>query len=293
MTPVLREFHENMNEPRRWRPSPFVLATLLLHLLCLVGLALRPGLWPWILGVLVINHIAVLAAVLWPRGSLLGPNMVRLPESAALLGQVTLTFDDGPNPDVTPKVLDLLDQYQAKASFFCIGKKAAAHPDIVREIAQRGHSVENHSYRHSWAFALYGFSRLRREVEATQSVIADITGQPPSYIRAPAGFRSPLLDAVLARLGMFYVSWTRRGFDTVNRNPSEVLQRLLRGLAPGDILLLHDGSYVRTDAGEPIALAVLPALLDQLATRGLKSVSLPTACNKGLPMRSTVATAAI
>lgn len=282
-----------MNGLRRWRPASFVLASLILHVAGLITLILRPEVWPWMLGVLAGNQLALIAAVLWPRGRLLGPNLLRLPESAARRRHVALTFDDGPDPGVTPQVLDLLDQYQAKASFFCIGEKAAAHPDIVREIARRGHSVENHSYRHPRAFALYGFSRLRREVDLAQSVIAGITGRAPGFFRAPAGFRSPFLDAVLVQRGIRHVSWTRRGFDAVSRDPSRVLQRLLRGLAAGDVLLLHDGSHARTDAGDPLVLAVLPALLDQLAARGLKSVSLPTACNADLPAQTAVAASSI
>ena len=247
-----------------WRPAPFVLGSLILHLACLITLFLRPAMWPWILGALAGNQLALIAAVLWPRGRLLGPNLLRLPESAARRGQVALTFDDGPDPGVTPQVLELLDRWQAKASFFCVGEKAAAHPELVMDIARRGHSVENHSYFHPRAFAFYGYSRLRHEVELAQSVIAGITGRPPGFFRAPAGFRSPFLDAVLAERGLRHVSWTRRGLDTVSRNPLRVLQRLVRGLAAGDVLLLHDGSHSRTDAGEPLVLAVLPALLEEL-----------------------------
>jgi peptidoglycan/xylan/chitin deacetylase (PgdA/CDA1 family) len=191
---------------------------------------------------------------------------------------VSLNFDDGPDPDVTPRVLDLLDRHHARASFFCVGEKAAAHPEIVREIARRGHSVENHSHRHPNAFAFYGMRGLRREVDAAQSVIARITGRPPMFFRAPAGFRSPLLDPVLAATGLRYASWTRRGFDTVDGNAAAVLKRLTRGLAAGDVLLLHDGGRARTSAGEPVVLAVLPALLERLAAAGLKSVPLPAAC---------------
>jgi peptidoglycan-N-acetylglucosamine deacetylase len=288
MMPAQHVPAEHVNGLRRWRPAPFVLASLILHLSGLVVLALRSELWPWILSVLAGNHLVLLAAVLRPRGRLLGPNLVCLPESATRRRQVALTFDDGPDPGVTPQVLDLLDRYQAKASFFCIGEKAAAHPDIVREIARRGHSVENHTCRHPRAFALYGFSRLGREVDSAQAVIAGITGRAPSFFRAPAGFRSPFLDAVLAQRGIHHVSWTRRGFDAVSRNPLRVLQRLLRGLAAGDVLLLHDGSHARTDAGDPLVLAVLPALLDQLAANGLKCVSLPTACNADLPAQPAV-----
>ena len=293
MIPATHEPAERMNALPRWRPTQFVLASLILHLACLITLTLRLELWPWILGVLACNHFAVFAAVLLPRGSILGSNLVRLPDSAARRRQVALTFDDGPDPDVTPQVLALLDQYQAQASFFCIGKKAAAYPDLVREIVRRGHSVENHSYRHAYAFALYGLSRLRREVEFAQSVITGITGRPPGFFRAPAGFRSPFLDVVLAQCGLRYASWTRRGFDTVSRNPARVLRRLTRGLAAGDVLLLHDGSHARTDTGEPLVLAVLPALLDHLAAKGLNPVSLPTACNADLPAAARVAPASI
>ncbi|MGQ0524057.1 MAG: polysaccharide deacetylase family protein [Betaproteobacteria bacterium] len=287
MSPAQHAADEHPNALRRWCPAPFVLASLMLHVAGVVALILRHELWPWILSVVAGNQVVLLAAVLWPRGRLLGPNLVRLPQSAIWHRHVALTFDDGPDPVVTPQVLDLLDQYEVKASFFCVGEKAAVHPEIVRDIVRRGHSVENHSHRHPRAFAFYGFFRLRREVELAQTIIAGITGRAPGFFRAPAGFRSPFLDAVLTPRGIHHVSWTRRGFDAVSRNPVRVLRRLLRGLAAGDVLLLHDGSHARTDAGDPLVLAVLPALLDHLAAKGLQSVSLPTAFNMDLAARPT------
>lgn len=277
MTPNPHDSSENAY--RRLRPAPAIRLSMMLHAAGAIAVAVQPAWWPWALGALVGNHMVLIAAVLWPRGRLLGPNLNRLPATAAGRGEVSLTFDDGPDPEVTPRVLDLLDRYQAKASFFCIGEKAVAFPETVKEIVRRGHSVENHSYCHTRAFAFYGMSRLRREVESTQAVIAGITGRAPVFFRAPAGFRSPLLDPVLAKRGLRYVSWTRRGYDAVRRNPLGVVERLTRRLIAGDVLLLHDGAPARTDAGEPVVLAVLPALLGQLAARGLKSVSLPTACN--------------
>ena len=266
---------------RSWRPAPAVGLSLLLHAAAVVTLIARPGLWPWAIGGLAANQLLLIAASLWPRGRILGPNLVRLPAAAAARNEVSLSFDDGPDPEVTPKVLDLLDRYRVRASFFCIGEKAAAFPDLVRDIARRGHSVENHSHRHSHAFAFYGLQRLRREVDAAQGVIAGITGRAPAFFRAPAGFRSPLLDPVMAACGLRYVSWTRRGFDTVHGDAEAVLRRLTRGLKPGDILLMHDGAFARTSDGEPVVLAVLPALLERLAAAGLKSVPLPAACNGG------------
>jgi len=240
-----------------------------------------PAQWPWALAAIAANHALLSAAVLWPRGRVLGPNLVRLPEAAAARGEVSLNFDDGPDPEVTPRVLDLLDRHRASASFFCIGVKAAAHPDLVREIARRGHSVENHSQRHSAAFAFFGIGGLRREIDATQVALAALTGRSPEFFRAPAGFRSPLLDPLLARRGMRYVSWTRRGYDTVDANGERVLRRLVRNLAAGDVLLLHDGASARTPGGGRVVLDVLPRLLERLDRDGLKAVSLPAAFRNG------------
>jgi peptidoglycan/xylan/chitin deacetylase (PgdA/CDA1 family) len=217
-------------------------------------------------------------AALWPRGRWLGPNLTRLPAAAALRREIALTFDDGPDPLITPQVLDLLDRHGAKASFFCIGEKAAAHPEIITAIVRRGHCVENHTNRHPLAFAFYGMSALRREIEAAQTVIAGVAGRAPHFFRAPAGFRSPLLDPVLARCRLQYVSWTRRGYDAVRRDPAQILRRLTQGLAAGDVLVLHDGTRARTAEGMPVVLAVLPALLEHIAERGLKCVALADAC---------------
>jgi peptidoglycan/xylan/chitin deacetylase (PgdA/CDA1 family) len=269
-----------MNE-QKWRPAPAIQLSVVMLVAALLVLALRPALWPWALGVVAGTLLLLTAAVFWPRTQILGPNLVRLPATAAARNEVCLTFDDGPDPDVTLRVLDMLDRHHARASFFCVGEKAAAHREIVREIARRGHSVENHSQRHCHAFALYGMGSLRREVEEAQAVIARITGRTPEFFRAPVGLRSPLLDPVLPGLGLRYVSWTRRGFDTVDGNAAAVLRRLTRGLAAGDVLLLHDGARARTREGEAVVLAVLPGLLERLAAAGLKSVPLPVACGGG------------
>lgn len=259
----------------RWHRSPALRLTLAVHLAGVLTLAVQPALWAWVLTALAANHLLLTLAVFWQRGSFLGPNLSRLSRAAAEGGRVVLTFDDGPDPDVTPQVLDLLDRYRMKASFFCIGLKAAAYPEIVREIARRGHSVENHSHAHAHAFAFYGIGRLGREVDAAQAVIAAHAGHAPAFFRAPAGFRSPLLDPVLALRGLHYASWTRRCYDTVCRDPRVALARLTRGLAAGDILLLHDGGSARTRDGEPMVLAILPSLLEKLASQGLRSVALP------------------
>ena len=237
----------------------------------------RPTLWPWALGAVVVNHVQLAATGLWPRSTLLGPNLTRLPPAAARRGEVALSIDDGPEPAVTPQVLNLLDQYRVKATFFCVGRRVEACAELAREIVHRGHAIENHSYRHLNYFSLLGPRALAYEIERAQEAIGGITGRRPLFFRAPAGLRSPLLDPILTRLDLLLASWTRRGFDSVNRDPESVFARLASGLAAGDILLLHDGHAARTRSGTPVILEVLPRLLAAFAQSGLTPVRLSAA----------------
>jgi peptidoglycan-N-acetylglucosamine deacetylase len=175
---------------------------------------------------------------------------------------------------VTPQVLDLLDRYQARATFFCIGIKAERHPELCREIVRRGHAVENHSHHHYHHFSTFGPGRMAQEIKAGQDVLARITGQRPLFFRPTAGLRNPFLDPVLTHLGLTLASWTRRGFDTRNGDAAAVAARLSHKLAAGDILLLHDGNAARTASGIPVILEALPRLLDAARAQGLHSVTL-------------------
>jgi peptidoglycan-N-acetylglucosamine deacetylase len=259
---------------RTWRPGIAIWLSAGFHLGALVALIARPSWWLQILAAVFLNHVLLGLIGSWPRSRLLGDNMLRLPDAAASRNEIALTFDDGPDPDVTPKVLDILDAHHAKASFFVIGDKAAAHPELIREIVRRGHSIENHSRGHSNVYGFFGWTALRKDIGAAQEIIAGITGRSPAFFRSPMGIRNPLLDPVIAQLGLRYITWTRRGFDTVAVDPAIVLERLSRKLSAGDILLLHDR---RTRGRRAMVLEVLPALLDRITAAGLKPVSLPSA----------------
>jgi peptidoglycan/xylan/chitin deacetylase (PgdA/CDA1 family) len=187
---------------------------------------------------------------------------------------VAITIDDGPDPQITPRVLTLLDEYSARATFFCIGERVARHEQLAREIASRGHAIENHSQRHLNRFSILGPGGMAAEIGRAQETIGAVTGQRPLFFRAPAGLRNPFLEPVLARLDLRLASWTRRGFDTVDSNEQTVLAKLTRNLQAGDILLLHDGHAARTRSGVPVILQVLPRLLEAVAARGLRTLTL-------------------
>jgi len=234
----------------------------------------KPEISPWAATAVAADTVLLTIAGLCPRCGLVGPNWTSLPPASASHGEIAITIDDGPNPEITPAVLDLLDRYGAKATFFCIGEKARRYPGLCREIVARGHALENHSMRHRHNFSLLLSGGYFSELTAAQETLASITGIRPAFFRAPAGLRNPLLDPVLSRLGLQLVSWTRRGFDSVERNPNVVLAKLLNGLKAGDILLLHDGNAARTASGVPVILEVLPPLLDAVATAKLCPVTL-------------------
>lgn len=260
------------------RHSAFIRGSVALHVVAGAALVARPHLWPWALSAVVADHLALTAAGLWPRGSLLGPNRTRLPESAAARGEVAITIDDGPDPEVTPAVLAMLAAHGARASFFCVGERIRRFPQLAREMQAQGHSLENHSQRHLHSFSLLGPRGMRAEIAGAQESIIAATGEPPRFFRAPAGLRNPFLEAELARAGLELVSWTRRGFDTVSASPERVLGRLTRTLSAGDILLLHDGHAARGAGGAPVILEVLPRLLSAVRAAGLEPVTLRAGC---------------
>ena len=257
----------------RWSPSPVIRASIGLHSAGIAGLALMPSLWAEILSLLTSNH-ALLATGMHPRSKMLGPNLVSAPQAEGEAPTIVLSFDDGPDPDVTPHVLDILDRHGAKASFFVIGERAIRNPELVRETLARGHSIENHTYHHPWSFAAWTPGAMMRELMSAQSAIIKTCGEAPIFFRAPAGLRNPLLDPVLAQLDLSLVSWSKRAYDGVQRCPEKALSRLTHKMAPGQILLMHDGNAAQSSAGIPLVIEILPKLLQAIDASGLRAISL-------------------
>ena len=268
--------------PRAWQPGPLHWVLAGSHVAGVATIALQPAAWPWAVAAMCGSHVLNLAFGFAPATTALGPVISALPRVSADRNEIALTFDDGPDADVTPRVLDLLDEAGAKATFFCVGARARAYPGVVREIASRGHAVENHAFGHSRMMGFWGVGRMVRDIGDAQKALADITGQAPKFFRAPFGIRTPLTEPALARLGLRCVAWNVRSLDSVDGRSERVAARIGRRLAPGAIVLMHDGMEgrrrVRT-VGRPVTsmLGALPLVLAMMRERAWHSVTLRNA----------------
>jgi peptidoglycan-N-acetylglucosamine deacetylase len=152
---------------------------------------------------------------------------------------VALTFDDGPDPIVTPAVLELLAKYSAKAVFFVTGKNAERYPDIIKKILAQGHSIGNHSYSHDPLLMLRKNSTLFNEINLCQNILQKF-GITPCAFRPPAGITNPRLRNVVFDLNMYCVNWSCRALDAGNRRINKLAEKILKKVKPDDIILLHD-----------------------------------------------------
>jgi len=181
---------------------------------------------------------------------------------------VALTFDDGPTPFSTPRLLRILREKDVKATFFVIGERAEEQAELLARISAEGHLIANHTYSHPSLFCFLTPSRLRSEIEKGQDVIHRICGVRPRFFRAPVGLKHPLLDLYLKEAGLELISWRLRAFDTLAQKPEVLMRRIIADAAPGDIILLHD----KASTGAEGMLNELPHLIDELKARGFAFV---------------------
>jgi peptidoglycan/xylan/chitin deacetylase (PgdA/CDA1 family) len=216
---------------------------------------------------------AAAGALAWgayhPASPLFGPVLHRLPSRQS----IALTFDDGPNPAVTPRLLDLLDRHDARATFFLIGRFARACPAVVRDIAARGHRIGNHTETHPNLIFLSS-RRIVAELAACQQSIADITGAAPSMMRPPFGARGPQLHAAALKSGLTQVvTWTLLAFDWSPRGVRHLVARLRR-VRGGDVIAFHDGSHTGLNADRTDTLRALEHWLPRWSDAGLRTALL-------------------
>ncbi len=179
---------------------------------------------------------------------------------------VALTFDDGPDPIQTPKVLQTLKEQQATACFFCIGRKIEGNEKLLQQIVTEGHLIGNHSFTHSGLFPLYRLSRMKKDLQTCQSELERVTSQPVTLFRPPFGVTNPTIAKAVRQLGYTSIGWDIRTLDTQQPTPDKVLNRIRKGLKPGSIILLHDRI---PDSGQ-----LVKQILDLLKEQGYTVVRL-------------------
>ena len=202
-----------------------------------------------------------------PRSRWLVDNQVEVPCDGHPC--VALTFDDGPSPDITPRVLAILREKNANATFFVVGRQVERNPGLVRQASSEGHVIGNHTFSHPPLFCFLTPRRLREEIDRAQETIFRATGVTPRHFRSPVGLRHPLLALALDRASLRLVLWRLRTYDTRALTPDELCRRILEQVRPGAIVLLHD----RPGPGSSAMLTALPDVIDRLRARGYEFVT--------------------
>ena len=209
-----------------------------------------------------------------PSSELFGPTVRHTASSR----KIALTFDDGPNPAVTPQLLELFDRYSTHATFFLIGKFARACPELVNEISARGHLIGNHSDTHANLF-FQSSAGIRDELARCQDAVAAAHVEPPRWMRPPYGYRNPLLHGEIRRAGMRgVVMWSKICRDWKPQPPERLIERLSRVARPdqpqGDIVVLHDGDYRALGGDRHHVVAALEHWLPRWRDAGMEFVTM-------------------
>jgi len=226
----------------------------------IITLCSGPVRWGLLTGLCTMTGLLVGLGVSFPHLQMFGRSLCRIRTSEKA---VALTFDDGPDPQTTPAVLDFLRERGLRATFFCVGEKVRKHTALASRIASEGHEVENHSFSHSPWTNLFTTGHLKTEMERTQSEIAAATGRTPVFFRPPIGLTNLRVFKAARASRLEVVGYTVRGLDRRDDPPERIAGRLLTKSGPGAILLLHD-------AGVPMerTLRVLQVLSDDLGSKG-------------------------
>ena len=235
-----------------------------LHAIAIAGLALGWwSAWPF-----VITLLAHLALLTWgsatPGAGFFIAHARSLPE-----GQLALTYDDGPAPDRTPALLDLLKREQVQATFFLIGERVERAPELAKRIVAEGHAIAVHTHRHPWWWGFMPASIASKEIARCAEAIAKATGSAPALMRPPFGVTSPATARAMRRSGLLPVAWDLRSFDTMSTDADVLAARVVPQLKRSSIVLMHDTA--------PSAIELTQALIREARTLGRKFVRLDAA----------------
>ena len=225
------------------------------------------------LGLVGLAAASLAAHGTWYRNSwVFGAPLHRLPGADSV---VSLTFDDGPNPQATPVILDVLRREGVPATFFILGRHAERWPALVRRVANEGHQLGNHGY---WHRKLHrrGPAYVREDLtRGTAAIAAASGGVTPRHFRAPHGFRSPWVTPIARTLGQRTVGWSLGVWDSARPGAAEIARRSVAGMHAGSILLLHDGDGYDPEGDRRQTAEALPLIIDGLRARGFRFATLP------------------
>lgn len=234
------------------------------------------GFWPAVPvsgGVIVAGSLsAYFVSVFYARTTWGCPLLTHLPIAPDTASAAALTFDDGPHPDTTPHLLDILAEHQSRATFFLVAERARAYPDLTRRITEAGHTIGVHGLRHR-TMVLQSGQQVTRDLADCEKIFADITGTalPSRLLRPPYGFKTWTLCRTAHRLGWTIAGWSLDPRDYDPHTPDSLAEKTVSRLAPGDIVLLHERP------GSKVTLEALPQILHQGAERGIRWASLSLA----------------
>jgi peptidoglycan/xylan/chitin deacetylase (PgdA/CDA1 family) len=197
---------------------------------------------------------------------------IGVPRTLARAHGVALTFDDGPHPDGTPAVLDVLARASARATFFLVGEQVERRPALAAEIVAAGHLVAVHGYRHRLQLRLSS-DAVRNDLTRAAAVISEATGTAPLWHRPPYGIYSTAGLAAARAEGMQPLLWSRWGKDWRKfTTPGRITRRATRNLGAGDVILLHDADFYSSAGSHERTVAALPEVIGRLESRGLATV---------------------
>ncbi len=186
--------------------------------------------------------------------------------------KIAITFDDGPNQKYTLDVLDILERYDAKATFFCIGQNIEEYPEILQQIAEHGHEVGNHTFSHHVMIDFNSTENWLLEIKQNDTAIQKVIGKKTTIFRPPFGVTTPKLAKALEVTGHQVIGWNIRSYDTVIKNPERIIKNITKQLHPGAIILLHDN--------QSNVMTVLEQLLQFLQKQNYQTVTINELLNE-------------
>ena len=185
-------------------------------------------------------------------------------------GNICLTFDDGPDPIMTPKILEILNKYDVKGTFFLIGKNAFSNQPLVKRISDEGHSIGNHTYYHKATFSMFCKNKMTEEIRKANQLLEQITSKKITFFRPPFGVTNPKLNIVLKKLNLKSIGWGIRSLDTVTDDSIKLYNKVKKGIDKGgSIILFHD----RCES----TLAILEKIIIYCLDKDLKFITINNA----------------